>query len=288
MPRVKKNSRKKPKTGVRAVQIETAVLGKDKAPFPIVAIGASAGGFEAFVNLLRALPKNPGLALIFIPHLDPTHESAMVDLLARTTDMPVEQANDGTIVTANRLFVLPPNFDMTISRGVLHLAKREAARGQHMPIDTFFRSLADDQMGNAIGVILSGTANDGTIGLGAIKNQGGITFAQSPESAKYDGMPTSAIASGTVDFILPVDQISRELIRIQKKPFRGKLTKDPFEGKENLLRDIFRLLKGYSKVDFVDYKSATIRRRILRRMNINQVGEFGRLREIAPPQCPGN
>lgn len=275
MPRTSKNSRKKKPAGKVAPQIDMPVMAKDTAAFPIVAIGASAGGFEAFINLLRSLPKDPGMALVFIPHLDPTHESAMVDLLARTTEMPVEQANDGTAVTANRLFVLPPNSDMTISEGVLHLAQREAARGHHMPIDTFFRSLADDQMGNAIGVILSGTANDGTMGLNAIKNQGGITFAQSPDSAKYDGMPTSAIASGAVDFILPVDQIARELIRIQEKPSRVKTTKDPFEGKENLLRDIFRLLKGYSKVDFVDYKSATIRRRIIRRMNINQVGELG-------------
>jgi two-component system, chemotaxis family, CheB/CheR fusion protein len=275
MPRAKKSSRNKKTTGKPASQIEIPVVAKATLSSPIVAIGASAGGFEAFSNLLRSLPRNPGVALIFIPHLDPTHESAMVELLARATEMPVEQANDGTAVTANRLFVLPPNFDMTISDGVLRLVQREAARGQHMPIDTFFRSLADDQMNNAIGVILSGTANDGTLGLGAIKNQGGITFAQSPESAKYDGMPTSAIASGAVDFILPVDQIARELIRIQKKPSSEKSTKDPFEGKDNLLRDIFRLLKGYSKVDFVEYKSATIRRRIIRRMNINQVGELG-------------
>jgi len=275
MLRAKKNSRKKTRASKPATQTKAAIVATATAPFPIVAIGASAGGFEAFINLLRTLPKEPGLALIFIPHLDPTHESVMVDLLARATEMPVEQASDGTTVTANRVFVLPPNFDMTISGGVLHLVKREAARGQHMPIDRFFRSLADDQMANAMGVILSGTANDGTLGLGAIKNQGGITFAQSPESAKYDGMPTSAIASGAVDFILPVDQISRELIRIQQKPSAAKITKDPFDGKENLLRDIFRLLKSYSKVDFVEYKSATIRRRIIRRMKINQIGELG-------------
>jgi two-component system, chemotaxis family, CheB/CheR fusion protein len=274
MPRAKKNPRRQKSSHKLASNTETPVT-QTSASFPVVAVGASAGGFEAFVNLLRALPKNPGMAMIFIPHLDPTHESAMVDLLARTTEMPVEQAHDGTAVTPNRLFVLPPNFDMTISGGMLRLAKREAGRGQHMPIDAFFRSLADDQKDNSIGVILSGTANDGTLGLNAIKNQGGITFAQSPESAKYDGMPTSAIASGVVDFILPVDQIARELIRIQKKPSAAKGTKDPFDGKENYLRDIFRLLKSYSKVDFVEYKSATIRRRIIRRMNINQVGELG-------------
>ena len=274
MPRSKNNSRPKKTVRKAAPQSKTTVVAEPSAPFPMVAIGASAGGFEAFINLLRALPRDPGLALIFIPHLDPTHESAMVDLLARATEMPVEQANDGTTVSANRLFVLPPNFDMTISQGMLHLVQREARRGQHMPIDTFFRALADDQLGNAVGVILSGTATDGTLGLSAIKNQGGITFAQSPESAKYDGMPTSAIASGAVDFILPVDQIARELIRIQKRPSSATPAKDPFAGKEALLRDIFRLLKNYSKVDFIEYKSATIRRRIMRRMNINQVGEL--------------
>ena len=273
MKRSQKSGKKKA-AGKPALQSKIAAASAPSSPFPVVAIGASAGGFEAFINLLRALPRNPGLALIFIPHLDPTHESAMVDLLARATEIPVEQANDGTVVTVNRLFVLPPNFDMTISGGVLHLVPREARRGQHMPVDTFFRALADDQMGNAIGIILSGTASDGTVGLSAIKNQGGITFAQSPESAKYDGMPTSAIASGAVDFILPVDQIARELIRIQKKPSGGQMANDPFAGKESLLRDIFRLLKSYSKVDFVEYKSATIRRRIIRRMNINQVGEL--------------
>src|SRR5215813_325876 len=138
MARVKKNSRKKKTIQRKTPQIETPILAKATANFPIVAIGASAGGFEAFVNLLRSLPKNPGLALIFIPHLDPTHESAMVDLLARATEIPVEQAREGTVVSANGLFVLPPNFDMTIANGVLRLMKREAARGQHMPIDTFF------------------------------------------------------------------------------------------------------------------------------------------------------
>src|ERR1700758_5249645 len=140
------------------------------AGFPIVAIGASAGGLEAFSRLLRALPSEPGMALIFIPHLDPTHESAMVELLARTTRIPVQQAENGMRVECNALYVLPPNSDMTISGGVLRLIRREADRGHHMPIDTFFRSVAEDQTINAVGVILSGTANDGTLGLAAIKS----------------------------------------------------------------------------------------------------------------------
>jgi two-component system, chemotaxis family, CheB/CheR fusion protein len=245
-----------------------------RATFPIVAIGASAGGLEAFSNLLRALPPEPGLAMVFIPHLDPKHESAMVELLSRTTQLPVFQAKEGTEVRCNSVYVLPPNSDMTISDGVLHLLRREAGRGQHMPIDTFFRSLAEDQTSNAIGVILSGTANDGTLGLLAIKNNGGITFAQDSNSAKYDGMPHSATASGVVDFVLPPDQIAQQLIRVQTLPVSEK-TKEALDGNDRLLKEIFRLLKSVSKVDFVDYKIATIRRRILRRMSINRVEEVG-------------
>lgn len=245
------------------------------ASFPIVAIGASAGGLEAFSNLLRALPSDPGLALIFIPHLDPTHESAMVELLARTTRMPVRQAAEDMRVQVNTVYVLPPNSDMNISEGVLHLVRRDAGRGHHMPIDTFFRSLAEDQTTNAIGVILSGTASDGTLGMAAIKNSGGITFAQDYETAKYDGMPHSAVEAGVADYVLPPARIAQELVRIQSHPADREPHEDAFDGKDRLLKEIFRLLKSYSKVDFVDYKVATIRRRILRRMNINRVTELG-------------
>jgi two-component system, chemotaxis family, CheB/CheR fusion protein len=246
----------------------------DPASFPIVAIGASAGGLEAFSNLLRVLPPEPGFSLVFLPHLDPTHDSAMVELLSRTTRMPVVQAAEGMAVACNKVYVLPPNSDMTISNAVLRLEKREAARGRHMPIDTFFCSLAEDQMSNAIGVILSGTANDGTVGLLAIKSGGGITFAQDSESAKYDGMPSSAVSAGVVDFVLPPDRIAQELLNIQKQPSKKQPSADASGGQDYLLKEIFRLLKSFSKVDFVDYKVATIRRRILRRMNINQITEL--------------
>ena len=241
--------------------------------FPIVAIGASAGGLEAFSGLLRALPPDPGLALVFIPHLDPTHESAMVELLSRTTRLPVLQAAEGMRVACNSVYVLPPNSDMTISGGVLHLARREAERGHHMPIDTFFSSLAEDQVSNAIGVILSGTANDGTLGLAAIKHNGGITFAQDLQTAKYDGMPSSAVTAGVVDQVLTPARIAEELIRVRQHPGEA-IPSDIFEGQDRLLQEVFRLLKAFSKVDFVDYKAATIRRRILRRMNIAQVDEL--------------
>jgi two-component system, chemotaxis family, CheB/CheR fusion protein len=259
------------KSSMREISAPASVT---RTSFPIVSVGASAGGLEAFSSLLRALPPEPGLALVFIPHLDPTHESAMVELLSRTTRLPVHQAAEGIRVACNAVYVLPPNSDMTISDGVLHLVRREAGRGHHMPIDSFFTSLAEDQTSNAIGVVLSGTANDGTLGLSAIKNHGGITFAQDLNTAKYDGMPNSAVGAGVVDYVLPPDRIAEELIRIQRQPSREQQPASMFDGKDRLMKEVFRLLKGVSKVDFVDYKVATIQRRILRRMNINRVDEL--------------
>ncbi|MFY9977981.1 MAG: chemotaxis protein CheB, partial [Candidatus Sulfotelmatobacter sp.] len=255
---------------------KTADLGltSSRTGFPIVAVGASAGGLEAFSALLRALPSHPGLALVFVTHLDPTHESAMVELLARTTTLPVHQAADGMAVARNKLYVLPPNSDMTIRDGVLHLVKRTKDRGQHMPVDIFCRSLAEDQGPNSVGVILSGTASDGTLGLLAIKSSGGLTFAQDSGSAKYDGMPTSATSAGVVDFVFPPARIARELSRIQKAPSDSETAKDVFDGKDPLLKEIFRLLKNVSKVDFVDYKSGTVRRRIMRRMNVHHMEDL--------------
>ncbi|HTS37573.1 MAG TPA: chemotaxis protein CheB [Candidatus Solibacter sp.] len=264
----KKRARKRP-AGKRSKKGEA-----DSSSFAIVAIGASAGGLEAFSKLLRSLPPEPDLALVFIPHLDPTHESAMVELLSRTTSLPVHQAAEGMRVARNAVYVLPPNSDMTISEGILHLAKRDFGRRQHMPIDTFFKSLAEDQLSNAIGVILSGTATDGTVGLSAIREVAGITFAQDSDSAKYDGMPSSAIAAGVVDYVLPPERIAEQLTRMPGQPLVEEPKKDAFDSKIRLMKDVFRLLKHHSKVDFVDYKVATIQRRILRRMNINRISEL--------------
>ena len=273
MPKVSKKKRSNARNK-KEVQVISASSPPVPTTFPIVAIGASAGGLEAFSNLLRSLPSEPGFALVFIPHLDPTHESAMVELLSRTTGLPVVQAAEGMRVQANTVYVLPPNCDMTIADGTLHLSRREGGRGHHMPIDTFFQSLADDQTSNAVGVILSGTANDGTLGLAAIRDAAGITFAQDTISAKYDGMPQSAISAGVVDYVLPPDRIAKELVRIQKQPSTDEFHNDAFDSKDRLMKDVFRLLKNFSKVDFIDYKIATIRRRILRRMNINQINDL--------------
>jgi two-component system, chemotaxis family, CheB/CheR fusion protein len=185
--------------------------------FPIVGVGASAGGLEAFRELLRTLPTDTGMAFVLVQHLDPDHESALTQLLAKTTALSVREVANNVAVKPNHVYVIPRNTSLSITRGVLHLQTRELTRGIHRPIDLFFESLAQDQHENAIGVILSGTATDGTLGLEAVKAEGGITFAQD-ESAKYDSMPRSAIAAGCVDFVLKPEDIAKELARIAKHP----------------------------------------------------------------------
>jgi two-component system CheB/CheR fusion protein len=192
--------------------------------------------------------------------------------------MPVGQVTDAKPVEPNHVYVIPPNVDMTISQGILHLTPRTETRGYHMPIDRFLRSLAEDQRSNAIGVILSGTASDGTLGLAAIKAEGGITFAQDEKSAKFAGMPQSAIAAGCVDFVLPPDAIAKELGRIRAHPYlapsSSSRTAELVPDGDPQLKKILHLLRTVRKVDFSDYKPATVKRRILRRMALHKVGKL--------------
>src|SRR2546430_6490601 len=186
--------------------------------FPVVGIGASAGGLEAFTHLLEHLPADTGMGFVLVQHLDPDHESALVQILARVTSMPVREVANDLRIAPNHVYIIPPNTDMAIALGVLKLQRRQAGRAPHHSIDFFFQSLAQDQHERAIGVILSGTASDGTLGMEAIKAEGGITFAQD-ESARYDSMPRSAIAAGCVDFVLSPEKIARELARIARHPY---------------------------------------------------------------------
>src|SRR5947209_7313690 len=187
-------------------------------PLPIVGMGASAGGLEAFTAVLRNLPADTGMAFVLVQHLDPKHESLLVDLLSKSTSMPVTAARDGEPVAANHVFVIPPNANLEISSGVLRITQRPAGPGVNMPVDCFFRSLAQDIGERAIGVILSGTSSDGALGVEAVKGAGGITLAQD-QTAKHDGMPRSAIATGCIDFVLPPEGIARELARIAHHPY---------------------------------------------------------------------
>src|SRR5882672_3565686 len=247
-----------------------------RALFPVVGVGASAGGLEAFTQLLTALGSGTEMAYVLVQHLDPSHESALTELLAKATGMPVRQASEDTAVEPNHVYVIPPNVDMTISQGILRLTARTETH--HMPIDRFLRSLAEDQRSNAIGIILSGTASDGTLGLAAIKAEGGITFAQDERSAKFDGMSQSAIAAGCVDFVLPPDAIAREVARIRAhtylSPSSSSSTAELVPDGDPQLKDILNLLRTANGVDFSDYKPATVKRRILRRMALHKVGEL--------------
>ncbi|MGE0468325.1 MAG: chemotaxis protein CheB [Nitrospira sp.] len=191
-------------------------------PFvPIVGIGASAGGLEAFTRLLRRLPLDTGLGFVLVQHLDPEHESALAQILTRATNLPVREATDQMRVEADHVYIIPPNTILTLEQGRMKLEPRRSDDHPPRSIDVFFESLAHDQRGRAIGVILSGTASDGTVGLEAIKAEGGITFAQD-ESAAYDSMPRNAVAVGCVDFVLSPEEIAKELARIAKHPYGGE------------------------------------------------------------------
>src|ERR1700687_1613936 len=192
--------------------------GAEGSPFPIVGVGASAGGLEAFTQMLRALPVDTGMAFVLVQHLSPTHASMLAEILARTSKMQVAEVADEQQVAPNRVYVIPPDRDMIIAHGCLQLVARDAIRGARRPIDRFFRSLAEDQGHKASGVILSGRASDGTVGLEEIKAEGGIPFAQD-DTAEQQSMPHSAIAAGCVDFVLPPHEIASEIGRIALHPW---------------------------------------------------------------------
>lgn len=241
--------------------------------FRIVGIGASAGGLEAFSALLEALPEDTGMAYVLIQHLDPHHESHLGDLLSKITHLPIQEATQDLVVSPNHVYVIPPNVGITIHAGVLQLMPREKAGTPFLPIDQFFRALADDLKDRAIGVILSGSGTDGTQGMMAIKAAGGITFAEAHASARYPAMPDNAIRSGCVDFILPPAAISEELCRIIRRPILDRpvdaTMPEPFAITSGDYQSILRILKATIWVDFDAYRDTTIKRRIRRRMMLH-------------------
>jgi two-component system CheB/CheR fusion protein len=232
--------------------------------FPIVAVGASAGGLAPTGELLHELGVEPGIALVIIHHLDPTHASGLIDILSRATALPVVAASDGARVEPNHVYVIPPNAGLLISQGVLKLVPRSEAGGLHLPINRFFESLALDRDGLSGAVVLSGTGFDGTEGIKAIKREGGITLAQDA-TAQYTSMPQSAIATGCVDFILPPAGLARELRRLgaQAPSFR---VPRPAGADDRDYAQILAAMWRSSGVDFTSYKHTTIRRRLERRL----------------------
>lgn len=279
-------SNNKPKNKKRAAKPVSEVSNNN---FPIVGIGASAGGLEAFIQVFSKMPVDTDMAFVLVQHLDPTHPSMSVDIISRSTQLKVEEVKDGIRVKPNHIYIIPPNYNMGIQKGVLNLSARDAIPGQNMTIDFFFQSLARSEKGRAIGIILSGTGTDGTMGLWAIKAEGGVTYAQEPVSAKYPGMPQSAIAAEVVDFILRPEDIANELSRILAHPYIASegsgSTEQLIEDKHapnapdvasedssanETLNRLFALLRSLKRVDFTGYKQTTIMRRIQRRMMVQK------------------
>ena len=242
--------------------------------FPVVGIGASAGGLEAFTQLLAALPPDTGMAFVLIQHLSPSHPSFLSEALSTATQMPVHQAEDGMRLAPNHVYVIPPGVDMEFARKMLRLRARADEPGKpHLSVDIFLRSLAAACGSHAIGVILSGTASDGTEGLRAIKGEGGITLAQEPQSAKFDGMPQSAVQAGVVDSCLPLPQLAQELVRLSHHAYTTDKAEDRPRNApgDATLEKLFALVRNAVGIDFREYKSATFERRLARRMALRHV-----------------
>ena len=226
----------------------------------VAGVGASAGGLEAFSDLLRFLPPTTGMAFVLVQHLDPHHQSMLPDLLAAKTRMPVLQVHDGTRIEPDHVYVIPPNAQMRIQDYVLVLSSRPSAvQETFKPVDVFFNSLADELHFNAIGIVLSGTASDGTLGLKNIKAAGGITFAQN-QTAKFDSMPRSAIAAGAVDFVLSPRRIAEELMAIARRTVQLTPPEEVLAGDGTSLSRLLLLLRKSTGVDFAQYKQPTILR----------------------------
>ena len=241
--------------------------------FPIVGIGASAGGLQAFEAFFTAMPADSGMAFVLISHLDPTHISLLPELIQKKTQMTVHLITDGVTIQPNRVYVIPPNKDLAISNGVLHLMDLPHPRGFNLPIDSFFKSLAQDQGPDAVGIILSGTGSDGSLGIRQIKGELGMVMVQDEDSAKYAGMPGNAIATGLVDYVLPVDKMPEALVKYTRHAFvkpRDRITKGEKQI-QTALHKIYILLKTHTNHDFSLYKKNTIIRRVERRMHVHQI-----------------
>ena len=236
----------------------------------VVGIGASAGGLEAIGELIRYVPTE-GMAYIVVQHLAPDHESFLTQLIARSSHMQVVTAADGMKLEPSHIYVIPPNANLAVMNDVIRIMARSKGQRPHLSVDYLFRSLAEDQGHSAIGIVLSGTGTDGTLGLKAIRAAGGFTFVQEPSTAKYDGMPRSAFASGAADYCLPLKEIAEELARIGKRPQMRPRTRPPAAAAQDQLGKLFVLIRAEFGNDLTQYKQATIDRRVERRMMFHKL-----------------
>ncbi len=252
-----------------------APLHQENPLFPIVGIGASAGGLEALEQFLGQVPQASGMAFVIVQHLDPTHTGLLPEILRRATKMEVFQAKDLMKVKPDCVYVIPPNKELSILHGILHLFAPTAPRGIRLPIDFFLRSLAEDQQERSIGVILSGMGSDGTMGLQAIKENAGVTLVQAPESAKFDSMPKSAINAGLADLVAPAEALPGKLVDyLCHRHISAKTAPEVEEKDQSSLDKILIMLRSKSGQDFSLYKKNTVYRRIERRMGIHQISKI--------------
>jgi two-component system, chemotaxis family, CheB/CheR fusion protein len=259
-----------------------------KTNFPIIGIGASAGGLEAFELFFKNMPSKSGMAFVLVSHLEPSHVSLLSEILQRNTTMPVHEVKDGMLIQVNNVYTIPPNKDLTIFQGRLLLSPAAKERGVRLPIDSFFRSLAEEQGERAIGIILSGAGSDGTVGLRDIIGAGGVTFVQQPTTAKYDSMPLSAIQNELATYVLPVEKITEQLVAYVKKlAISGASQISKEQSAPEGMRRIEMLLRVKTGNDFSQYKQSTIKRRIERRMavhNLNSMESYARFLQENPSE----
>ena len=244
----------------------------NKSPRFVVGLGASAGGLDSLEKFFKKMPPDNGLAFVVVQHLSPDYKSMMVELLSKHTRMKVQHAVDGSLINPDNVYLIPPKRQLTIDEGKLYLVEQATVSGINLPIDIFFRSLARDQENQAIAIILSGTGTDGTLGGRVVKEVGGYVLVQTPESAQFDGMPKSAIQTGIADSILPPENMPQEILRYVEHPYASSLrNKPPSSDEEDVLHRLLALLRQETGVDFTEYKSGSLLRRIQRRMGVIQI-----------------
>ena len=263
----------KQKSVASPTKAKPATAPKASTAIPVVGLGASAGGLQAFTDFFEAMPDKTGMAFVAIHHVDPNHESLMADLLAKHTKMTVSLAVDQTKVAPDHVYIIPPKRFLRIENGTLYLTEPTLRRGMRLPIDFFLRALAEDQKQNAVAIILSGTGSDGTAGIRSIKEQGGLVLVQDPKEASQDGMPRSAIATGSVDHVLPVAKMPSVISQYIAHPYiaQDSSVKVLGENARDALADIIAVLKAHTPINFELYKEGTLLRRIERRMALRHM-----------------
>jgi two-component system CheB/CheR fusion protein len=269
-------------------------IARNHLDFPVVGIGASAGGLQALQLFFECMPEKNDMAFVVILHLSPKHHSNAAEILQQVTKMPVITVNDPTGIQKDHIYIIPPGKQLSMSDGYLRVSNLERPVGQHVAIDLFFRSLADTHRERAIGIVLSGTGADGAIGLSRLKEQGGITIAQQPNDTQHDGMPLAAIATGIVDFVLPVKDMPQKLMDLWSNariiqlppvddvdaPAVQQVSPDAAKDAEQALQDVIAILRSHTGHDFRHYKRATVLRRIERRLQVRGVASLPDYRAV--------